>query len=137
MSIPPMRTNADITLYNKYLVARVETFQRIQILNVAWEQRHARSQFDSADLATVYIPFARGTDYLKPHAWQLLSSKANNWTLQIGDVIAKGLLSDELVTGTFTLSNLKAAYDDVLVINSVDTYDYGSFSMRHWAIGAR
>jgi hypothetical protein len=131
-----MRTNSPITIYNKYLVARVETFARVQIVNVAWEQRHARSQFDSADLATVYIPFARGTDYLKPHVWQALTDKSTNWTLQIGDVIVKGLINNEL-TNAFTLSSLKATYDDVLVITSVDTYDYGSFNMRHWAIGAK
>lgn len=131
-----MRTNSDITIYNKYRVANVDTYQRTQLLDVHWEQRHARSQFDSDDLASVFIPVARGMDYLEPRAWQLLSSKVGTWTLQVGDVIVKGLVDIDLTT-TYTLSNLKAAYDDVLVVTSVDTYDYGSVIMRHWRVGAK
>jgi hypothetical protein len=131
-----MQTNTDITLYNKYLVGRVETWQRVQIEDVHWEQRHAREGNEDNDFTLVFIPFARGTSYLKPREWQA-SGKTGYWTLQIGDVIVKGLVSDELVAGTFTLSNLKAAYDDVLVIASVDTRDYGSSNLQHWEVTAR
>ena len=132
-----MLTNVDCTVYNKYLVGRVDTYQRVQISDVHWEQRHAvRGDLNSPDVALVFIPFARGDNYLAPRIWQM-SSKAGSWTLQIGDVIVKGLVSDELVAGTFTLSNLKAAYDDVLVIASVDTRDYGSSNMQHWEVTAR
>lgn len=133
-----MRTNTDITIWNKYRVANVDTWQQTQISDVAWEQRHARSQFDSDDLATVYIPLARGDDYLKPRVWQALSSKTGKWTLQVGDVIVKGLVSFTLSSSPpFTLSALKTAYDDVLVITAVDTFDYGSASLQHFRIGAK
>lgn len=131
----PMRTNADITIFNKYRVANVDTWQQVQIEGVEWEQRHARSQFDSADLATVFIPIARGDDYLSPRAWQALADKTGKWTLQVGDVIVKGLIIYNLST-SFPLGKLKTAYDDVLTITSVDTYDYGSLSLQHWCIGA-
>ncbi len=131
-----MRTNSNITIWNKYRVANVDTWQQTQISDVAWEQRHARSQFDSDDLATVFIPLARGDDYLKPRVWQALSSKTGKWTLQVGDVIAKGLITFDL-SASFPLGVLKAAYDDVLVITSVDTYDYGSASLQHFRIGAK
>lgn len=133
-----MQTETDCTVYNKYLVGRVDTFQRVEIEGVHWEQRHAvRGDLNSPDVALVFIPFARGDDYLKPREWQALSDKSDNWTLQIGDVIVKGLVTDELVAGTFTLSNLKAAYDDVLVIASVDTRDFGSSAMQHWELTCR
>lgn len=132
-----MITETDCTIYNKYLVGRVDTYQRVQISGVHWEQRHAREGNQDNDFTIVYIPFARGDDYLKPREWQALASKSGAWTLQIGDVIVKGLVSDELVAGTFTLSSLKAAYDDVLVISSVDTRDYGSSNMQHWEVTAR
>lgn len=131
-----MRTNSDITVFNKYRVANIDTWQQTQISDVAWEQRHARSQFDSDDLATVFVPLARGDDYLNPRVWQALSSKTGKWTLQVGDVIAKGLITFDL-SASFPLGVLKAAYDDVLVITSVDTYDYGSASLQHFRIGAK
>ena len=132
-----MQTNTDLTLYNKYSVLRVDTYQRVQILDVHWEQRHAvRGDLSSPDVALVFIPFARGADYLAPRVWQVLPTKTGSWTLQIGDVIVKGLVSNEL-SSTFTLSDLKRTYDDVLVITSVDTRDFGSASLQHWEITAR
>lgn len=133
----PLRTEADCTVYNKYLVGRVETWQRVEIEGVHWEQRHAREGNQDNDFTSVFIPFARGTDYLAPRVWQALPLKVGSWTLQIGDVIVKGIVEDELVTGSFTLSNLKAVYDDVLVIASVDTRDYGSSALQHWEITCR
>ena len=131
-----MQTNTDCTIYNKYLVGRVDTFQRVQILNVHWEQRHAREGNQDNDFTLVFIPFARGTAYLAPREWQALTSKTGKWTLQIGDVIVKGLITNEIV-GTFTLSDLKRTYDDVLVIASVDTRDFGSSNMQHWELTCR
>ena len=132
-----MITESDCTIYNKHQVSRVDIFYRVQIEGVHWEQRHAREGNEDNDFTLVFIPFARGEDYLKPREWQALSNKSEHWTLQIGDVIVKGLVSDELVAGTFTLSNLKAAYDDVLMIASVDTRDFGSSALQHWEVTAR
>lgn len=132
-----MLTNTPMTVYNKYLVGRVETWQRAQISDVHWEQRHAREGNQDNDFTVVYIPFARGTNYLKPREWQALTSKSGSWTLQVGDVIVKGLVADELVAGTFTLSDLKRTYDDVLTAASVDTRDYGSANLQHWELTAR
>ena len=131
-----MRTNADLTLYNKYLVNRVEVWQRVEILQVQWEQRHARNQNDSDDLATIYIPLARGDDYLTPRNWQALGSKSGYWTLQVGDVVVKNLVEDEISVST-PLSLLKNTYDDVLVITSVDVRDFGSPDLQHWQVGAK
>lgn len=138
-----MRTNADLTIYNKYVdsVTRTEKYQRTQVKAVAWENRKASNTIAtggniSADQARVFIPFQRGANYAKAKAWQALSTKTSRWTLQEGDVIVKGLVSDEIGTG-FTVTALKAKYDDVLMISSVDTMDSGSASMRHWQVGAK
>ena len=45
-------------------------------------------------------------------------------------------VADEL-SASFTPSDLLAKYDDVLRITSVDTFDMGSLSMRHWKVGAK
>ena len=137
-----MRTNCDMTIYNKYIdpATRLEKWQRVNILAVAWENRKAANVRSSggqmaSDQARVFIPFARGTNFAKPNAWQALATKTGKWTLQVGDIIVKTAVIDEIGTG-FTVTQLKAKYDDVLIISSVDTMDAGSISMRHWNIGA-
>ena len=137
-----MRTNANLTVYNKYIdpTTRSEKYQRVGIVGVAWENRKAANVrstggLAAADQARVFIPLARGTNFLKPKAWQALTTKTGKWTLQVGDLIVKGLVSDEIQTG-FTVTQLKAKYDDVLVITSVDTMDAGSPGMQHWNLGA-
>ena len=136
-----MRTNANLTVYNKYIdpTTRSEKYQRVGIVGVAWENRKAANVrstggLAAADQARVFIPLARGTNFLKPKAWQALTTKTGKWTLQVGDLIVKGLVSDEIQTG-FTVTQLKAKYDDVLVITSVDTMDAGSPGMQHWNLG--
>lgn len=136
-----MRTNAGLTIYNRYILAGAEAYQRTQIAAVAWEARKAANTLATggniaSDSASVFIPFAcpEATNYRAPKAWQL--SRAGKWTLQNGDYIVKGLVTDEIGVG-FTMSQLKAKYDDCLQISSVDVMDMGSLNMQHWKIGAK
>ena len=134
-----MKTNSDLTIYNR--VANSETYQRTQIVGVVWENRKAANVLASggniaADQASIYIPLARGAAYLAPKAWQALVTKTGKWTLQNGDYIVKGLVTDTIGTG-FTITALKAKYDDVLQITSVDTMDSGSPALQHWQLGAK
>ena len=138
-----MRTNANMTVYNRYIdpSTRSEKYQRAVILAVSWENRKysntiATGGSIAADSARVFIPFSRGASYLAPKEWNALTTKTGKWTLQEDDVIVKGLVSDEITTG-FTLTNLKAKYNDVLNISSVDTMDQGSAIMQHWMIGGK
>lgn len=138
-----MRTNADLTIYNKYIdpATRAEKYQRTQIRSIVWESRKAVNTIASGgtvsvDSVRVFIPFARDANYLSPKAWQALVTKTGKWTLQEGDYIVKGLVADE-ITGAFTTTSLRAKYDNVLVISSVDTMDVGSLSLQHWQIGAK
>lgn len=138
-----MKTNADLTIYNKYTdpTTRTEKYQRTQVRRVAWENSKASNVLQTggqiaADQATLYIPFQRGANYLKPKAWQALTTKTGKWTIQEGDLIVKGLVSDT-ISSSFTPTALKAKYDDVLVISSVDTMDAGSPAMHHWQVGAK
>ena len=142
-----MLTNTGITLYNKYISSGKELYQRTQISAVKWENRKAANVIKSglleADSVTIFISLAVGAKYLKPVAWQ--AAKSGKWTLQIGDYVVKGLVSDEIVeavsgppaVAAFTMSMLKSKYDDVVQITSVDTMDIGSASMRHWQVGAQ
>jgi hypothetical protein len=136
-----MKTNADITIYNKSVdpVTRSEIWTRHQVIEVTWENTKAinvlRSGLLEADRYTIYIPFYSAGYYLAPIAWQALSDKGNNWTLQMGDVMVRGLVTDE-ISSSFTISDLKRKYDDVAVIRSVDRMDTGSAILSHYQIGA-
>jgi hypothetical protein len=139
----PMRTNTGITVYNRYIVSGVETWQRTQIPAVEWENRKASNTLASggnmaSDSASIFIPFlcSGHENYAAPKAFQALVSKSGKWTLQIGDFVVKGLVTDS-VGVSFTMSQLKAKYDDCLQISSVDTMDMGSLSLQHWKVSAK
>jgi hypothetical protein len=137
-----MRNNADLTIYNKYIdpATRTEAWQRTQIRGVLWENRKASNVLASggnmaANQANIYVPFMRGAEYLPYTEWLQLSSKTGYWTFQDGDFVVRGLVNDA-ISGSFTISDLKAKYRDVLSIRSVETMDMGSYGMCHWQIGA-
>ena len=144
-----MRTNCDITIYNKYISSGADKYQLTVIPLVEWENRKAANTLATggninADSATIFIPFARDANYVKPKAWQALSSKTGKWTLQKGDFIVKGVVSDTIhdavvspASAAFNISDLKKKYDDVLEISSVDTMDFGSLSLQHWKVSAK
>ena len=136
-----MITNADCTIYNKYLQSGSEKYQRTVIYDVTWENRKAANVLASggniaANAARVFILFERGADYLKPKAWLALVSKTGKWTLAEGDIVVKGVVTDE-ITGGFTITNLKAKYDDCFTVASVDTMDIDSECMWHWNVGLK
>jgi len=135
-----MIPNGHITIYNRYFVSRVETYQRTVIKNIVWEATKAVSGRSTgvlaSNVATVFIPMQRGADYLKPKAWQALVTKTGNWTLQEGDVIVRGEVTQEITT-EYSLSDLRNAYDDVVVISSVDAMDQGSPNVQHWEVGCK
>lgn len=137
-----MLGQVNITIYNQYIdpATRSEKYQRTVIPHVHWENRKAinRSKIGdiSADSVMVFIPFAVGDDYLKPVAWQALPVKTGKWTLQTGDILVKGAVTDEL-SSSFTASDLKEKYDDVVAITSVDTMDYGTVGLQHWEVSGK
>ncbi len=136
-----MKNNSDITIYNKSVDAttRSEVWNRTQIRGVTWEEGKAanvlRSGLLEADRVTVFIPYARGVNYITPVAYRALSVKTGKWTLQQGDVIVRGLVS-ETIDADYTISDLKRDYDDVVAIRSVDLMDNGSLARWHWQVGA-
>ncbi|MBX3046981.1 MAG: hypothetical protein KF698_08305 [Anaerolineales bacterium] len=140
-----MMTNADLTLYNQYIEDRKPRFQRVQLKGVMWENRKARNVLASggniaADQAAIYIPMAI-PGYQSPKAWRAGQDESGDedvltWTLQTGDIVVRGLVEDEL-TDEFGPAALKAKYDDVLSVSSVDTMEAGSEAMHHWQVGAK
>jgi hypothetical protein len=137
-----MRTNTSLTIYNAYTDAttRALKYQRSVISACLWENRKAANRAASGDIANdqaaIYIPFSVGANHLAPIAW--LAAKTGKWTLAVGDYVVKGAVTDEITTSpSFTISNLKAKYDNVLSITSVDEMDMGRPNLRHWEVGAK
>jgi len=140
-----MRTNADITVFNKFIditsTPPVESYWSRQIEGVAWENRKGSNKIAtggnvSIEQATIYIPVVdNDIDYLDFREWSQESVKSKFWTLGIGDIIVRGKVPDEIGAG-FSVSDLKRKYADVLTITTVDLMDNGSRSLHHWKVGA-
>lgn len=118
-----MRTNADLTIYAKSVVAGAETYTRSTVLGVMWEDRRAANARQSGDVKAddiaVYIPMARGEISLKA-----------------GDVIVRGVVTDT-ISPAFTITALRAKYPGLVgTVKSVDRMDQGSTRMHHWQVGA-
>lgn len=133
-----MIPNADITIYNKYIdgATRTEKYQRTVVKDVVWQSTKAVSQMrmqTAANVALVLIPFQRGENYQKPKAWQ---SDLVGWTLQEGDIIARGVNPKE-IDDTYTATYLRDDYDDVFTIASVDAMDQGSANSQHWEVNLK
>lgn len=120
-----MKTNADMTLYSKSInpTTRTEVYTRTEYVGVFWENRKAanvlRSGLLEADSVSVYIP----------------SQTPGLFPIKVGDILVKWIVKDE-ITGSFTITDLKAKYPNVVTVRSVDTKDFGRKNMQHVQIGA-
>lgn len=136
-----MRTNADITIYNKFFdkTSRMDKYQRTILKGVFFDNKKAvnriQSGMENADEAMIVIPFSvtSNRSYKKLMEFQNLTDKSNYFTLQEGDRVVKGAINFEI---TGKLSELDKNYD-AYTITSVDTKDFGSIRMRHWEVGAK
>lgn len=136
-----MRTNADITIYNRYFdkETRLDKYQRTVLKGVFWDEVKAvnriQSGLEDADKVTIIIPFSVTTDkkYVPPKAFDRLPDKTGYFTLQEGDRVVRGDINFEI---TGKVSDLDKEYE-AYTITSVDTKDFGSPHMRHWEVGAK
>jgi hypothetical protein len=130
--------NAHVTVYNKYIdpTTRGEKWQRSEIFNCVWQGVSAIARFKEqvpANTILIMIPFASGLGYQEPKAWQ---ADKTGWTLQEGDVIVRGLVTDE-ITGAYTITSLRAEHQHVVQIASVAAMDEGSPNVQHWEVQAK
>lgn len=118
-----MQTNTVLTLYQKSVTSNTEHWTRVFLGAVHWENRKAANVIASglleADSVSVWVP-----------------TKGEIIDIKAGDVMVNGEVTDEVDASTFTITDLKKKYADVVVVKSVDRYDFGSLAMRHVRIGA-
>lgn len=134
-----MVTNADCTIFNKVYdpIKRLDSLVATKVKGVFWEDCKAASMvklgLEEANAATIYIPFSAdffGKQYVKPKAFK--KDAQGNFTLESGDIVVKGLID---FAGS--AAQLEKEYDDVILITSIDTMDYGSLEMQHWEVGGK
>lgn len=132
-----MYTNADITIYNRFLdkVERLDAYKRTVIKNVFWDEKKAvnrlQSGLNDADHILALVPF-ESLDmglYVAPNEFK---GDEGTFTFQTGDRIVKGEITLEITKPT----DLDREYD-AFTISSVDKKDFGSRRMRHFEIGAK
>jgi hypothetical protein len=118
-----VQTNTNLTLYSRSISGGLESWTRSVIRDVQWENTKAAnliaSGLQSANAVDVYIPTHNRTTTI---------------TIKPGDVIVEGIVTDEIDT-EYTISNLKADNADVVVVKTVDRYDFGSSPLRHIRVG--
>lgn len=126
-----MRTNTNMTVYNKYTNpnTKVVTYKRHLIDNVFWDDSlgvNLNHGYDNADKVNVYIP------KYKNDMTKFVNSKQYNgsgWTLQDGDFMIKGNCTIAEVNGVKELSDY-----NVFRITVIDDKDFGSPNMQHFEL---
>lgn len=82
------------------------------------------------DSATIIIPFR--DSYMSPARWFDSGCPADSFTLRPGDVIVRGLASED---DSITAAELQKKYgSDCITISEVRNRCYGSKSMWHWEV---
>lgn len=133
-----MIPNAHITIYNKYIdvATRTEKYQRSEIYNCVWQASRSVSRFKEqvqSNTLLVLIPFASDTGYQEPKAWQI---DRDGWTLQEGDIVVRGLVTDEIDT-EYRVSDLRTEHQNVFAIASIACMDNGSPNVNHWELNCK
>ena len=147
-----MYTPHTVTLYNVSTETDPETFDdvttnHITILRGVFLDANKgtnviRSGLESADAATLHIPFTveavdgesgEAKEYAGPMEFWAADDKSGLWTLSAGrnTFFVKG----EVVEPEKTYEYIAMAYDDVYTVTKVDTKDFGSPHMRHFEVG--
>lgn len=126
-----MPTNTNMSIFNRYTepFTKAVTFKKHVIDNVFWDDSQGVNLdkgYDKVDKVNVYIPKDKNdmSGYVPPKQYN-----GSNWTLNNGDLIIKGEVTETEVSGIKDLSNY-----EVFIITMVDDKDFGSSNMQHFEI---
>lgn len=127
--------NTDITVYNRYYDKenRADKWQKTVLRNVFFDETKGANRLAGGlvadDKILVMIPFnaSKNRVFKQGIYFKDMVEVGNYFTLREGDKIVKGVCEEDIDDVT----------DDIFVISSVDTHDFGSKHMRHWEVSAK
>lgn len=142
-----MLTETAATVYNA--VTDKETgrtvYMRTVIPAVHWEDHRGvggtGTSHPSTNGVSVFIPFSVAdqmpSGYLPPEDFvgSPAEVRAAHWTLAKGDILLKGVVSEEIAAEA-GIKEFMFRHRDAVTVQAVDTADYGSYAMRHWEVAA-
>lgn len=134
-----MLLNADITMYNKHYnkSTRLDEWQRTQISGVHWRGKQAvnvdSKGLSAASIYTVRIPTVSAPiekTYVVPSVYTSadLSALTGLWTLQNGDIVARGLID------TADPKNITVEH---FTITGWADNRYGPQDLQHWRVDGK
>lgn len=127
----------NITLFNHYAVGHDLLYQRTYLYKVDWGAPAKNIGSPASYSTQIVIPFEQ-TLYFRPvRAWLL--DKTNHWTLQLEDVIVKGIVDAQIDTvtdlyGNYSLTDLRKKYELVTIVTT--SLNNASISQQAFTIGA-
>jgi hypothetical protein len=127
----------NITLFNRYVVGHDVFYQRTLLYKVDWGEPNRFLATPAKYNTQIKIPMAQTLNYRLPKDW--LTDEENTWTLQLDDIIIKGIANVQVAAvsdlyGNYSLTDLKKNFE--LVTITEIHLDNKSISQQYLTIGA-
>lgn len=142
-----MYTPHTVTLYNMTRGVPNITILEGVFLDISKGANVIESGLESADAATLFIPFSieaingvtgQAQFFIGAKEYDRQESKAEYWTLDpAGASNECFFVKGRNVMEGGNYQSINSYYDDVYRVTSVDTCDFGSESMQHWEVGGK
>lgn len=126
----------DVTLFNRYTSNHASVYQRTYLYKVDWGAPGKNIGTPASISAQIMIPFEQTLFYKSPKQWQV--GKLGFWTLQIEDIIVKGIVNVQIAAVTdlyenYSLTDLKKMFE-LVTISSISVNN-DTISQQRFTIG--
>lgn len=131
----------DITLFNRYIIDHNSVYQRTYLYKVEWTRPRAVLGSPPNYSYLIKIPMVDSLYYLPQLKWKNLMIIDGYWTLQLEDMIVRGVVDIQIGAVTneeeniFTLTDLKKR-EDIVTIVDLDTDEENPISQLMINVGA-
>lgn len=133
-----MRCENVITIYNVVRGQEGGSMFYPTVFSCHLEEAEGKTHSDAyehdSDAFSAFIPFTAeeevGKFYMSPEAYERAEWKERLFTFKHGDIVLKGVHTEEIESEKAFVMK----YPEAVRVQSVDTYDFGSMSMRHWEV---
>lgn len=125
--------DTEITVFTMWQKDKDRRWVSTHVMDCSWYGKQAATVgtdgLNTADQYTVRMrPISMPEGYLKPEEYNALPNPTGHWTLQNGDVVVKGDVTAEVVTGITDITKL---FTNCFTITSVADNRRGPAFMQH------